>query len=96
MNTHTLIFGDSSYMPEIESESIHLVVTSPPYSNIKKYGIDGLGPNQAYSKCLDEIRLVLKEIKRVAAPGRFVAINFGTAVSNNGMNNGDCKDYGIF
>jgi modification methylase len=85
MNTHTLIIGDSSYMPEVKSESIHLVVTSPPYWNIKKYGINGLGPNQAYSMYLDEIRLVLKEIKRVTAPGRFVAINVGTAVSNNGM-----------
>jgi DNA modification methylase len=65
MNTHTLIIGDSSYMPEIKSESIHLVVTSPPYWNIKKYGVDGMGPNQAYSKYLDEIQLVLKEIKRV-------------------------------
>jgi DNA modification methylase len=85
MNTHTLIIGDSSYMPEIKSESIHLVVTSPPYWNIKKYGEEGMGPNQAYAKYLDEIKRVLKEIRRVIAPGRFVAINVGTAVSNNGM-----------
>jgi len=72
-------------MPEIKSESIHLVVTSPPYWNLKKYGEEGLGPNQAYTKYLCEIQSVLKEIKRVMAPGRFVAINVGTAVSNDGM-----------
>jgi DNA modification methylase len=72
-------------MPEIKSESIHLVVTSPPYWNLKKYGQEGLGPNQAYAKYLYDIQSVLKEIKRVMAPGRFVAINIGTAVSNDGM-----------
>ena len=85
MTNHVLIIGDSSSMPEIDSGSIHLVVTSPPYWNLKKYGEEGLGPNQSYAKYLYEIQRVLKEIKRVMAPGRFVAINVGTAVSNDGM-----------
>jgi len=85
LTSHTLIIGDSSSMPEIDSGSIHLVVTSPPYWNLKKYGEEGLGPNQAYAKYLYEIQRVLKEIKRVMAPGRFAAINVGTAVSNDGM-----------
>ena len=85
LTTHTLIIGDSSFMPEIESGSIHLTVTSPPYWNLKKYGEKGIGSNQAYSKYLYEIQRTLKEIKRVMSPGRFVAINVGTAVSNNGM-----------
>ena len=85
LTTQTLIIGDSSSMPEIDSGSIHLTVTSPPYWNLKKYGEQGLGPNQAYSKYLYEIQRVLREIKRVMAPGRFVVINVGTAVSNNGM-----------
>jgi modification methylase len=85
VSAHTLIIADSASMPEIKSESIHLVVTSPPYWNLKKYGEEGLGPNQAYAKYLYEIQSVLKEIKRVMAPGRFVAINVGTAVSNDGM-----------
>jgi len=85
VSVHTLIIGDSSSMPEIESKSIHLVVTSPPYWNLKKYGEEGLGPNQAYAKYLYEIQNVLKEVKRVMVSGRFVAINVGTAVSNDGM-----------
>jgi modification methylase len=85
LTNHTLIIGDSSSMPEIDSGSIHLVVTSPPYWNLKRYGEEGLGPNQAYAKYMYEIQRVLKEIKRVMAPGRFVAINVGTAVSNDGM-----------
>src|ERR671933_845372 len=85
MTSHTLVIGDSSSMPEIESGSIHFVVTSPPYWNLKKYGETGLGPNQAYAKYLYEIQKVLKEVKRVMVSGRFVAINIGTAVSNIGM-----------
>jgi DNA modification methylase len=85
VNSHTLIIGDSASMTEIDSGSIHLVVTSPPYWNLKKYGQERLGSNQSYAKYLYEIQLVLKEVKRVMAPGRFVAINVGTAVSNNGM-----------
>ena len=85
MTTHSIIIGDSASMPEIKSGSIQFVITSPPYWNLKKYGGNGLGPNQAYSKYLYEIQRVLKEIKRVVEPGRFVAINIGTAVSNDGM-----------
>ncbi len=33
--THKIIFGDSREMHEIEDESIHLVVTSPPYPMIE-------------------------------------------------------------
>jgi DNA modification methylase len=85
MTKHTLVVDDSSQMLEIEDGSIHFVITSPPYWNLKKYGENGLGPKQAYSKYLYDIQRVLKEIKRVMAPGRFVAINVGTAVSNAGM-----------
>jgi DNA modification methylase len=70
VSAYTLIIADSTSMPEIKSESIHLVVTSPPYWNLKKYGEEGLGPKQAYTKYLYEIQSVLKEIKRVMAPGR--------------------------
>lgn len=73
-------------MLEIESSSIQFVVTSPPYWNLKKYGENGLGTSQdAYSKYVYDIHRVLKEVKRVIQAGRFVAINVGTAVSNDGM-----------
>ena len=67
------------------------MVTSPPYWNLKKYGAKGIGNKEAYSQYLNEIKHVLLEVKRVLEPGRFVAINVGTAVSNDGMRpiNGD-------
>jgi modification methylase len=79
-------------MPEIESGSIQFVVTSPPYWNLKKYGSGGsnnssnrLNSKKAYLQYLHEIQNVLREVKRVMEPGRFVSINIGTAISNDRM-----------
>jgi len=85
MTRHLLVLGDSRYMDEVTSESIQLMITSPPYWNLKKYGIEGLGPTQAYDHYIDGIRKVLTEVKRVMEPGRFACINVGTAVSSNSM-----------
>jgi len=91
MKKHRIIIGDSSDMKEIKSSSINLVITSPPYWNLKKYGGKGIGHKESYQKYLDDIKNVLLEVKRVMMPGRFVIINVGTAVSNDGMKpiNGD-------
>lgn len=35
---HKIIIGDSRYMKEIPDESVHLIITSPPYWQLKDYG----------------------------------------------------------
>lgn len=35
---HRIITGDSRSMAEVGDESVHLVVTSPPYWQLKDYG----------------------------------------------------------
>ena len=35
LTTHTLIIGDSTFMPEVESGSIQFVVTSPRIGTLK-------------------------------------------------------------
>jgi DNA modification methylase len=35
---HKIITGDSRHMAEVSNESVHLVVTSPPYWQLKDYG----------------------------------------------------------
>ena len=37
---HKIINGDSRQMSELKDESIHLVVTSPPYWQLKDYGTE--------------------------------------------------------
>lgn len=36
--THKIIIGDSRCMKEVPDESVHLVITSPPYWQLKDYG----------------------------------------------------------
>lgn len=37
---YTIIIGDSRRMKEIKDESVHLVITSPPYWQLKDYNFD--------------------------------------------------------
>jgi modification methylase len=69
--SHQVILGDSRQMPEIPNESVHLVVTSPPYANLKKYpdNPDQLGNIDDYEKFLDEVDKVWSECARVLIPG---------------------------
>ena len=70
-------------MPELPSQTIQLVITSPPYYNLKKYG--SCGRVKSYPEYLLDIQAVFKEVKRVMVPGRFVAIIVGTVISNCGI-----------
>lgn len=58
-------------MPELSSGSVHLVVTSPPYANLKRY-VEG-NPDQLghleYDEFLVNMELVLRECFRVLVPG---------------------------
>jgi len=69
--THRLVHGDAREMSFIPSESIHLVVTSPPYWNLKRYneGEGQLGHINDYERFLLEINKVWKEAFRVLVPG---------------------------
>ncbi len=73
MNTkHKLIFGNSMSMSEIPDESIHLIITSPPYFNAP-FDYKGLFKN--YEQYLGVIRKVAKESFRVLQMGRIFALN---------------------
>ncbi len=68
---HRLIQADSRQMPFIKDESVHLVVTSPPYWTLKKYNDNEsqLGHVADYEAFLNELSKVWKEVCRVLAPG---------------------------
>jgi len=72
MTEHKLIIGDCTNMKEIADESIQLVVTSPPYFNAP---FDYKGYYKTYSNYLDMLKKVAKELYRVMASGRIVALN---------------------
>jgi DNA modification methylase len=69
--THQLIQGDARSIPYVADESVHLVLTSPPYWTLKRYN-DGpaqLGHVSEYEQFLEELASVWREAHRVLVPG---------------------------
>jgi site-specific DNA-methyltransferase (adenine-specific) len=68
---HRLHLGDARDLSWISAESIHLVVTSPPYWTLKEYEHrDGqLGDIKDYENFLGELDKVWAECARVLVPG---------------------------
>jgi len=82
--THRLINGDARDLSFIPSESVHLVVTSPPYWNLKRYNEhdDQLGHIDDYETFLDELEKVWRHAFRVLTPGgRLVCVVGDVCVS---------------
>jgi DNA modification methylase len=67
---HKIIFGNCRDMHEIPDESVHLMVTSPPYYNAP-FDYPDLFKN--YEEFLDLIKAFAKELYRVMASGRIAA-----------------------
>ncbi len=90
--THNILFQDARDLKEIASESVDLVVTSPPYPmismwddmfsqqnpEIQKALIRGDG-KQAYELMHEILDSVWDEVFRVLKDGRFACINIGDA-----------------
>jgi site-specific DNA-methyltransferase (adenine-specific) len=75
---HKIIIGDSRRMTEISDESVHLVITSPPYWQLKDYGDEKqIGFHDTYESYVNNLNLVWKECFRVLHKGCRLCINIG-------------------
>ena len=82
--THRLINGDARDLSFLPDESIHLVITSPPYWNLKRYkeNPNQIGHIENYERFLNEIRLVWEHVFRILVPGgRLVCVVGDVCVS---------------
>lgn len=78
MTNHKIIFGDSRKMSKIPDKSVQLIVTSPPYWQLKDYGTeDQIGFNDSYEEYINNLNLVWKECNRVLSDGCRLCINIG-------------------
>ena len=65
-------------MSLIQDESVHLIVTSPPYWQLKDYGLPNqIGFNDTYAQYINSLNLVWKECFRVLHSGCRLCINIG-------------------
>ena len=75
---HKIIIGDSRNMAELQNKSVHLVITSPPYWQLKDYGAsDQIGFNDSYEDYINNLNLVWRECSRVLNDGCRLCINIG-------------------
>jgi len=79
MNTlHKIIIGDSRQMKELSDESVHLIITSPPYWQLKDYGNGKqIGYNDSYEEYINNLNLVWNECHRILHKGCRLCINIG-------------------
>ena len=77
--SHKIYIKNAMNMNELADDSIHLMVTSPPYFNAKMYTkqpVQGdLGNVHDLNQWFEKIAMVWKEVFRVLQPGRKAFIN---------------------
>ena len=78
MTQHQIVFGDSRSLNKIKDKSVQLIITSPPYWQLKDYGTeDQIGFNNNYEEYINNLNLVWQECNRVLADGCRLCINIG-------------------
>jgi DNA modification methylase len=87
---HTLRLGDARDLSAIPDESVHLVVTSPPYWTLKEYRRTRgqLGHVEDYERFLDELDGVWRHCHRVLVPGGRLIIVVGDVCLSRRQNGG--------
>ncbi len=71
---------DSRKMKELNDGSVHLVITSPPYFDLKRYNerknhLNNIGDPKTYTEYLNNLNTVWKECIRVLGPDGKLCIN---------------------
>lgn len=78
-----LYCADARSMREVQDETVDLVITSPPYWDIKNYRTSGqMGLGQNYEEYWTELSRVFSECRRLLKPGRAMAVVIGTRISD--------------
>jgi modification methylase len=78
MTHHKIVIGDSRQMSEQADRSVHLVITSPPYWQLKDYGTnEQIGFHESYEQYINNLNLVWNECYRVLHNGCRLCVNIG-------------------
>ena len=87
---HVLHEGDARELSWLPDESLHLVMTSPPYFNLKKYNDRNgqLGHINDYETFLDQLDQTWRHCYRALVPGGRLVINVGDVCVSRKSNGG--------
>ncbi|HXX17948.1 MAG TPA: site-specific DNA-methyltransferase [Candidatus Acidoferrum sp.] len=87
---HQLMLQDARYLSSIEAESVHLVVTSPPYWTLKEYreSAGQMGSISDYQHFLLELEKVWRNCFHALVPGGRLVCVVGDVCLSRRRNNG--------
>ena len=75
---HKIVIGDTRNMDLVQNNSVQLVITSPPYWQLKDYGNNNqIGFDDSYEDYINNLNLVWNECHRVLDNGCRLCINIG-------------------
>jgi len=92
MNLNTITHTDAlSFLQSLPDNCVHCIITSPPYWNLRDYGVDGqLGLEPTLTEYLDNLTSIFTEARRVLREDGVMWLNMGDgyAATTKGNNNG--------
>lgn len=88
--SHEIIHADARKASSLPEESVHLVVTSPPYWTLKRYNEheNQLGHVEEYERFNDDLEAIWRNCFRALVPGGRLIINVGDVCLSRRKNNG--------
>ena len=94
----TILTGDvMERLADLSDESVHCVVTSPPYWGLRDYGVAGqIGMELTLAEHIDALVKVFAEVRRVMRKDATLWLNYGDcyATAPNGRSAADTKALG--
>lgn len=83
MNDHLVVVGDARRIP-LADESVHCVVTSPPYLGLRDYGVEGqIGMESTPADFVAAMVAVMREVGRVMRPDGTMFLNLGDSYAGS-------------
>ena len=85
LNLDYIYNGDAlEILKQFPSESIDMCITSPPYWNMRDYGVDGqLGNEKTFEEYLDKLQKIFNEIYRIIKKKGSCYVNIGDVYCNH-------------
>ena len=83
---NNLLIGDCrNILPTLEAKSVQCVITSPPYYNLRDYGVTSqIGQEATYQEYIESLVDVFREVRRVLKDDGTVWLNLGDSYAGSG------------